>query len=125
MPLTKTRPKMTARNTRTMTNLNDFIDYCQDFYDKDRLGAIYPFATKTEIRNACLAHTTDPNPAFPFDGDTIDREAVRDRILAGRVILGIGETDFARAVNSELAKQGKPESCFIKTILPDGTLVIA
>lgn len=119
------RPRMTARNTKTMTNLYDFTDYCQDFYDKDRSDSIYPFATESEITMAVLAHVTDPNPPFPFDGDTMDREAVRDRILAMREKTGNGETDWAVAVNAELVKRGAPKSSLIKTILPDGTMVDA
>jgi len=105
-------------------NLYDFTDYCQDFYDKGRDGAIYPFATEAEITMAVLAHVTDPNPPFPFDGDSTDREAVRDRILAMREKTGKGETEFDLAVNAELAKRGAPESHFIKTLRDDGTLYV-
>lgn len=105
-------------------NLHDFTDYCQDFYDKDRSDSIYPFATESEITMAVLAHVTDPNPPFPFDGDTIDREAVRDRILAMREKTGHGETEFDLAVNAELVKRGAPDSHFIKTLRDDGTLVV-
>ncbi len=110
--------------TFTHSTVADFLDYCQDFYDKDRSDSIYPFATEAEIQIAVLAHVTDPNPPIPFDGDTMDREAVRDRILAMREKTGIGEPDWAKAVNTELAKQGKPDTHFIKTLLPDGTLAI-
>lgn len=105
-------------------DLTDFIDYCQDFYDKDRAGSIYPFATESEITMAILAHVTDPNPPFPFDGDSTDREAVRDRILAMREKTGKGETEFDLAVNAELVKRGAPESSLIKTIMPDGSLAV-
>ncbi len=92
-------------------HLVEFLDYCQDFYDKDRSGSIYPFATEAEIQIAVLAHVTDPNPIFPFDGDTMDREAVRDRILAIRELingpeLNYGPTDWADAVNAEYARRG-------------------
>lgn len=87
-------------------NLTDFIDYCQDFYDKNRDGSIYPFATEAEIVTAVIAHVSDPRPPFPFDGDTMDREEVRDRILAIREKLGVGETDWAYAVNAELIRRG-------------------
>lgn len=85
---------MTTNNEQ----LEQFIDYCRDFYDIGRKGSIYPFATEAEIRNACLAHVTDPKPSIPFDGDTMDREMVRERILAGRAVLGVGETDFEKAI---------------------------
>jgi hypothetical protein len=81
----------------TPAKFDEFVDYCREFYDLDR-STLYPFATEDEIRNACLAHVTDRNPPFPFDGDTMDREAVRDRILAGRAIVGLGETDFEKAI---------------------------
>jgi hypothetical protein len=41
---------------------------------------------------------TNPNPAFEFDGDSLDRETVRDLILAKRKLIGIGETDFDKAI---------------------------
>lgn len=105
-------------------NLYDFTDYCQDFYDKGRANSLYPFATEAEITMAVLAHVTDPNPAFPFDGDSMDREAVRDRILAMREKTGEGETEFDLAVNAELAKRGAPNSRFINTVRADGTLYV-
>ena len=127
---------MTRTQNRFMNNLNthlditfalgnvaDFVDYCQDFYDKDRSGSIYPFATEAEIQIAVLAHVSDPNPSLPFDGDSADRELVRDRILFMRKLIG-GETDWAVAVNTELVKRGAPESHLIQTLLPDGTLTV-
>jgi hypothetical protein len=79
-------------------NLNDFTDYCRSFYDANRPDAVYPFASEAEIRAAVLAHMTDPEPPIPFTGDSIDREAVRDRVLAIRGVTGSGETDFDLAV---------------------------
>lgn len=79
--------------------LDEFTHYCCEFYlfggDEPSL---YPFATDHEICDAVMAHMTDPNPLFPFDGDSTDREAVRDRILAVRKLLGSGEADFDKAV---------------------------
>ena len=93
-------------------HLVEFVDYCQDFYDKDRTGSIYPFASEAEIQIAVLAHVTDLNPLFPFDGDTADREAVRDRILAMRELINgpelrYGPTDWIDAVNAEYLKRGE------------------
>jgi hypothetical protein len=87
--------------------LDEFTEYCFDFYllDPER-PSLYPFASDTEICNAVRAHMTDPNPLFPFDGDSADREAVRDRILADRRLIGCGETDFDKAV--EMGKHGIP-----------------
>ena len=85
----------------SMKTLKGFVAYCRSFYsiefDGDN-GAIYPFATNSEIMDACIAHMINPNPAFPFDGDSTDREAVRDLILAKRKLTGHGETDFDKAV---------------------------
>lgn len=94
-------------------HLVDFLDYCQNYYDKDRDGSIYPFASEAEIQIAVLAHVTDLNPRIPFDGDTMDREAVRDRILVIRELINgpelkFGSTNWADAVNAELAKRGEP-----------------
>ena len=76
-----------------------FSEYCCEFYlFSSEETSLYPFATYDEICDAAMAHLTDPNPLFPFDGDSADREAVRDRILAVRKILGSGETNFDKAV---------------------------
>lgn len=84
--------------------ITEFTHYCIEFYSLDYDGALYPFAANEEIFDAVYAHLSDPNPLFPFDGDSADREAVRDRILEKRRLIGVGETDFDRAV--ELARIG-------------------
>ncbi len=96
--------------TFSLGNVADFVDYCQDFYDLDRSGSIYPFATEAEIQVAVLAHVSDPNPSFPFDGDSADREFVRDRILFMRKLIG-GETEWQVAVNAGLIRRGD-KACF-------------
>jgi|APGre2960657404_1045060.scaffolds.fasta_scaffold87789_2 hypothetical protein len=88
----------TAFTVETMKTFAVFRDYCKSFYSVERENAIYPFATDTEIHDACIAHMTNPNPAFEFDGDSLDRETVRDLILAKRKLIGIGETDFDKAI---------------------------
>ncbi len=83
----------------------EFLEYCESFYLIGYTGehdAIYPFAHKDEIVEAVMAHITDPNPLFPFDGDSADREAVRDRICTYRAVVG-AESDFDKAV-AEVAK---------------------
>jgi hypothetical protein len=87
--------------------LDEFTEYCFEFYllDPER-PSLYPFASDTEICNAVRAHMTDPNPLFPFLADSTDREAVRDRILADRHLIGCGETNFDKAV--EMGKHGIP-----------------
>lgn len=81
--------------------VEEFTDYCREFYSIERSDSLYPFAYDVEIITAVNGHLTDPNPLFPFDGDSADREAVRDRIINLRRIVGIGETDFDRAVAIE------------------------
>lgn len=83
----------------------DFIDYCREFYDIELEDSLYPFATSEEIRFAALAHVTDPNPKFPFDGDSFDREAVRDRIMEFRKASGRKDTDFDEII--KVAKSTK------------------
>lgn len=64
-----------------MNNVDDFVDYVMSFYGK---GGLYDFgATPTEVRRALnvrLAIRQD----VEFDGDTLDREMVRDIMLANR-----------------------------------------
>jgi hypothetical protein len=55
----------------------DFIDYVLDFYGS---GGIYDMgATREQVKEATQKHIETAN--FPFDGDTIDREAVRDILI--------------------------------------------
>jgi len=82
----------------TMNTFTVFRDYCETFYSTEREDAVYPFATKSEIHHACVAHMTNPNPVFEFSGDSLDRETVRDLILAKRKLIGVGETDFDKAI---------------------------
>lgn len=62
-----------------MTDLNQFIDYCMTFYGP---GGIYPLNfTRNQIRLATdLLLTCD----HEFCGDTVDRERVRDIVLAAQ-----------------------------------------
>lgn len=83
----------------------EFADYCREFYSVEKSDSLYPFAYDHEIVQAVNSHVTDPNPLFPFDGDSADREAVRDRILALRELFGIGESDFEKAVQIGKLKQ--------------------
>lgn len=89
---------MDTVDVRTIKEFSVFKDYCESFYSLERANAIYPFAYKSEIHNACVAHMTNPNPVFEFDGDSLDRETVRDLILATRKLIGVGETDFDKAI---------------------------
>lgn len=66
-------------NTNT-PRINAFVNYCLDFYGAAPRG-LYPMdATETEILHG-LARRLIARPEVPFDGDTFDREMVRDQIL--------------------------------------------
>lgn len=64
-----------------MNNVNDFVEYVLDFYGK---GGLCDFgATEKEVRVA-LNVRLKTRPDLEFDGDTLDREMVRDIMLAMR-----------------------------------------
>lgn len=94
-----------GREIPEWTSVEDFTEYCREFYSIERSDSLYPFAYEMEIVSAVNAHLTDPNPLFPFDGDSADREAVRDRILAKRRLIGVFEDDFDLAVKQALAER--------------------
>lgn len=65
---------------------NEFIEYVLKFYGK---GGLYDFnATKDEVLQA-LDVRLNTRKDIPFDGDSFDRELVRDIILGSR-----GETPW-------------------------------
>jgi hypothetical protein len=64
---------MTTTNP-PLLNLAEFIEYCRSFYDVDMPGSLYPMATRAAIVDAIGVHLV-ARP-FPFDGDSMDREAV-------------------------------------------------
>ena len=69
---------MTTINTQTET----FVQYVLDFYGK---GGIYDFgATRDDVMLALGMRMNAATPDFPFDGESIDRELVRDYMLANR-----------------------------------------
>jgi hypothetical protein len=60
--------------------MDSFIKYCLQFYGP---GGLYDLgATPDEIK-AALAIRLERDP-FPFEGDTVDRELVRDIITETR-----------------------------------------
>lgn len=63
--------------------MKEFVDYVLSFYGT---GGIYDMgATREEIIKAVNVRLTcELYSLMPFDGDSIDREAVRDIILATR-----------------------------------------
>ena len=80
----------------TATEISIFIDYCQEFYDRDRARSLYPFAHSMEIYRAVMEYLE--STTIPFDGDSIDRENVRDIICANRKKENSGTHDFDQAV---------------------------
>lgn len=66
--------------------MKEFVDYVMSFYGK---GGIYDInATREEVWQAtCIRikrNADNPLNGISFDGDSIDREAVRDIILEMR-----------------------------------------
>ena len=61
-----------------MNNVNEFVNYVMQFYGK---GGIYDFgATEKDIIIATGIRLQN-RPEMPFDGDSLDRELVRDILL--------------------------------------------
>lgn len=62
----------------------DFIDYCLMFYG-DGEDALYPYGFEiSEICEGMIARMKY-RPALDWDGDTVDRELVRDFVLDARL----------------------------------------
>ena len=60
--------------------MNDFIEYVMRFYGP---GEIYDMgATRKEVKEAIVVRLE--NTEIPFDGDSVDREMIRDIILEMR-----------------------------------------
>ena len=66
-------PTLVKRNF--LTDLNLFIEYCNDFYNKKT--GMYPIASRKEIINAIGEYLTQPHE-FEIQFDSIDREKVRE-----------------------------------------------
>ena len=54
----------------------DFFEYCKSFYSIKK--GIYPIATDREIERAIKLRMKDKS--LPFEGDSVDRERVREII---------------------------------------------
>jgi hypothetical protein len=65
-------PALVKRNF--LTDLNLFIEYCNDFYNIK--SGMYPIAKRSEIINAIGEYLTEPHQ-FDIQFDSIDRENVR------------------------------------------------
>ena len=60
-----------------MTDYTNFVDYVYDFYGTN--GIYDMAATRDQILSATKDHVA--SASYPFDGDSIDREAVRDILI--------------------------------------------
>jgi len=58
-----------------LSDLNLFIEYCNDFYNKKT--GMYPIASRKEIINAIGEYLTEAHE-FDIQFDSIDREKVRE-----------------------------------------------
>ena len=67
-----------------MNSVSDFVEYALDFYGP---GMIYDInATETEVLRALCVRLVN-RPDLEFDGDSLDREMVRDIILEMREVV--------------------------------------
>ena len=64
-----------------MNNVRDFVEYALDFYGHGMICDIN--ATETEVLRALCVRLVN-RPDLEFDGDSFDREMVRDIILEMR-----------------------------------------
>lgn len=67
----------------TVAEVNEFIEYMQMFYGSD-IECPYPmFVTVEEICQGMIDRF-NYRPSIDFDGDSVDRELVRDMIIDAR-----------------------------------------
>lgn len=79
MNIHEDRPVLNKSSLNALDNgVNEFVDYVLSFYSK---GEIYDIgATRTEVLHATFLRLTRESN-IPFEGDSLDREKVRDIIL--------------------------------------------
>ena len=65
----------------TIKEVLDFIDYCLDFYGP---GGIYDYGFHFSEVCEGMIKRFQYRPGLDFDGDTTDRELVRDMVLSAR-----------------------------------------
>jgi hypothetical protein len=64
--------------TITISEILDFVEYCLDFYGP---GGVYDYGfTFSEICRGMIARF-GYRPSVDFDGDTVDREYVREMVF--------------------------------------------
>jgi len=65
----------------TVKEVLDFVDYCLDFYGP---GGINDYGFHFSEVCEGLIKRFQYSPSVDFDGDTVDRELVRDMVLSAR-----------------------------------------
>ncbi len=78
----------------TVAEVNEFIEYMQMFYGSD-IECPYPmFVTVEEICEGMI-NRFKYRPSIDFDGDSVDRELVRDMIIDVRERASIARQEVA------------------------------
>jgi lipoprotein NlpI len=94
-------PTQVQRNF--LTDLNLFIEYCNDFYNI-KIG-VYPIAKRSEIINAIGEYLTEPHP-FEIQFDSIDREKVREILEPNYNYAGVsGGITFGPAIEFTVCEE--------------------
>ena len=81
-----------------MRNAEAFIDYCNGFYGPEGLyGDFFALAPLTRAdfergMTALLALRAEQN--IPYEGDSMDRESLRDILLVAKGLVPEGQTEF-------------------------------
>ena len=68
-------------NTISVSEVLDFIDYCISFYGHD---GVYPYGFHFSEICEGMVELFKTRPSIPFEGDSVDRENVRDIVLLAR-----------------------------------------
>ena len=78
--------------SKTMHNFKEFLDYCESFYSPSHTDVLYPIdgLTRGELALATLSYldlcaASDGTVSWG-DGDSLDRERVRDFVINRRAI---------------------------------------
>jgi len=94
-------PTQVQRNF--LTDLNLFIEYCNDFYNIK--SGVYPIAKRSEIINAIGEYLTEPHP-YDIQFDSIDREKVREILEPSYSWAGVsGGISFGPAIEFTVCEE--------------------
>jgi hypothetical protein len=94
-------PIPSVKPNNFLTDLNLFIEYCNDFYNIK--SGMYPIAKRSEIINAIGEYLTQPHE-FEIQFDSIDREKVREILQPGYTWLSPG-ISFGPAIEFTVVEQ--------------------